>query len=386
MSTYNTGNAIGGVEDAASAETTSFSPSGTDRYIFGGTVAGGFGGAVDTSSFKYGGSSGTDLTQIGTDVTNGNPITLTAWGGAGPTGSTTAYSGYAAGAQSSAIAAVCYTGVASIGTSASTTNTDSAGGNAFYDMEVTVTGCTSGQNVVAVFAGSSTSVDITGFSALSGTTLRQSAVAELALNGIAIAEKVAAGSSVTLNVRMSVAAAASGGGLSYAALGVELQDASSGLTLTAESGTYNLTGQTANTLYARIMAAAQGTYALTGVDALLVKSGSYSFSAEPGAYTLVGATALVDVSMNAEAGTYTLTGQDATVSYAPFSNPTLTADAGTYALSGQVANLLRGMRLTADQGIYSLTGRQAGLSWSGAPTSTGYAVRRMSLSYLKMGL
>lgn len=162
--------------------------------------------------------------------------------------------------------------------------------------------------------------------------------------------------------------------------------ASGGFTVTADSGTYNLTGQTANTLYPRSMPAANGTYGLTGNAATLVKSGSYSFVADAGAYTLVGSNALVDLAMVAGQGSYALTGQAATLTYTPLSNPTLVADAGTYALTGRAANLLRGLRLTADVGAYSLTGRQAGLSWSGAPVSTGIPVRRMTISYLKMGL
>lgn len=228
MSAYDTGAAVGGAEDATSAETASFSPSGSDRYLFGAAVAGGFGGAVDTSAFRYGGSGGTLLSQLGSDVTNGNLLTLTAWGGAGPSGSTTVYAAYAAAAQGNAIGAASYTGVSSVGTAATNTGTDGTGGNAFYDLSVTVTGCTPGQRVVAAFAGSSNGVDITGFSALSGTDIRHSAVAGLSLNAVCLVDKVAAGSSVTLNVRMTVAAPASGGALSFTALGVELNDATVG--------------------------------------------------------------------------------------------------------------------------------------------------------------
>lgn len=167
---------------------------------------------------------------------------------------------------------------------------------------------------------------------------------------------------------------------------VDYTEPVTGYTLTADSGTYSLTGQSANTLYARIMAAGQGTYALTGVDALLVRAGSYQFAADPGSYTLVGSNALVDIAMNAEAGTYALTGQDATLTYTVLSNRTLTADAGTYALTGQNAGMLYGRILTAEMGLYALTGRQAGLIWSGAPASTGYATQRMTFSTLTISL
>lgn len=162
--------------------------------------------------------------------------------------------------------------------------------------------------------------------------------------------------------------------------------AGGGFTVTADSGTYALTGQAANTLYARIMPAAQGTYALTGVDALLVKSGSYSFNAEPGAYTLIGASALVDLSMNAAQGSYALTGQAATLTFTPFSNPSVTAEFGSYTLTGRDANTNYGRIMPAEVGVYALTGRQAGLIWSGAPVSTGYSSQKMTFSALTISL
>jgi len=167
---------------------------------------------------------------------------------------------------------------------------------------------------------------------------------------------------------------------------VALRPSGGGLVLTAAPGSYTLTGQSSNTLYARIMSGEQGSYALTGVDALLVKSGSYSFNAEVGSYTLVGANALVDLSMNAAQGSYALTGQAATLTFAPLSNPTVTAEFGNYALTGQNANTNYGRLLSAEMGLYALTGRQAGLIWSGAPVSTGYSSQKMTFSALTISL
>lgn len=159
-----------------------------------------------------------------------------------------------------------------------------------------------------------------------------------------------------------------------------------GYTLTANAGSYALTGQSATTSFASILTAAQGSYTLTGVEALLVKTGSYQFNAEAGSYTLVGANALVDVSMNAEAGSYTLTGQAATLNFAGFTNPTLTAEFGSYSLTGFASNILYGRILPAETGSYALTGRQAGLIWSGAPVATGYASQKMTISSLRISL
>ena len=184
----------------------------------------------------------------------------------------------------------------------------------------------------------------------------------------------------------SVDATASGTG-DWGMVAIEIAAAASGgYTLTADSGSYSLSGQAANTLYARIMAGEQGSYTLSGVDALLVKSGSYSFNAEVGSYMLVGVNALVDLSMNAAQGSYALTGQAATLTFAPLSNPTITAEFGSYALTGRAANTNYGRNLPAEVGVYALTGRQAGLTWSGAPVSTGYASQKMTFSALTISI
>lgn len=103
-------------------------------------------------------------------------------------------------------------------------------------------------------------------------------------------------------------------------------------TLTAEYGTYSLSGSEA---YRDIVvAAAQGSYTLTGQDVILDKG--FTLIADYGSYTVLGSEGLIDLSMLAAAGTYTVTGQDAVL------NKTflLTAAGGVYALTGQVASLV----------------------------------------------
>lgn len=199
---------------------------------------------------------------------------------------------------------------------------------------------------------------------------------------IFIFDKTASGTSTTINPTLSFTTSDYAMGF----LAVALREAITGFTVVAESGSYTLTGQSVNTLFTSILTAAQGSYALTGQDAGLIKSGSYSFTADVGSYTLVGSNALVDVSMNAEVGNYTLTGQDATLNFAGFTNPTLTAEFGSYSLTGQSVNTNYGRLLSAEMGLYALTGRQAGLIWSGAPVSTGYASQKMTFSTLTISL
>jgi hypothetical protein len=86
---------------------------------------------------------------------------------------------------------------------------------------------------------------------------------------------------------------------------------------------------------------------------------AYSLTAEAGSYTLTGQTAgtRADRKIVAEAGTYSLTGQTAAL----FKGKLLVAEAGSYVLSGQDAALKIGRKLTAEAGAYVLTGQTADL-------------------------
>ncbi|MBV2138576.1 MAG: DUF4082 domain-containing protein [Candidatus Thiodiazotropha sp. (ex Ctena orbiculata)] len=59
-------------------------------------------------------------------------------------------------------------------------------------------------------------------------------------------------------------------------------------TLTADTGTYALTGTDAGLVADRVLTADPGSVLLTGLDAALTVSGSYTLTAEPGAYSLTG--------------------------------------------------------------------------------------------------
>lgn len=127
-------------------------------------------------------------------------------------------------------------------------------------------------------------------------------------------------------------------------------------TLTADGGSYSLSGQTATTYptFKRALTADAGTYTYSGLDAAL-------------SYTPGG----VDYGLLADAGGYTSSGQDATLTVTR--KYRLTADAGSLTTTGQAANLFPtwNLRLSADAGSYSLTGQDATLAYmpgSGAYT------------------
>lgn len=99
-------------------------------------------------------------------------------------------------------------------------------------------------------------------------------------------------------------------------------------TLTAEAGSYSMTGQSVGLRAARKMAAAPDSYALTGQAADL-KFGR-KISAGAGAYALTGQDAVLRAirKMAAEGGSYALTGYDANLVIGK--HYILTAEAGSY--------------------------------------------------------
>jgi hypothetical protein len=128
-------------------------------------------------------------------------------------------------------------------------------------------------------------------------------------------------------------------------------------TLTADFGSYSLTGEAARLLYGHKLTAAQGAYALTGEPAGL-KVGRLVAAAQ-GSYSLTGEAAglLKGRTLTANFGSYAITGESAGLLAAR----TMPAAQGSYVLSGQTANLLRGFRIPAGVGSYLFTGEDAGL-------------------------
>jgi hypothetical protein len=140
----------------------------------------------------------------------------------------------------------------------------------------------------------------------------------------------------------------------------------------AEAGSYAITGTTA-VLEAEIEIAV-GEYALTGTAATLgrgytlgVAAGSYviwpeaaalrgnHLFADPGSYSIVGATSLLAFAVNVVAGSYAISGTDATLSHA-VAGQTLAVDSGEYVLTGTDAALKATRIFTVDAGSYTHTG------------------------------
>lgn len=366
---------------------------GSNRFIFG--AAGAFhifAGIPTINAFNYGGSGGTAMTALGASVTLDTAVGNIRgyYAVAGPTASTDLYADITTiDPQRVSIGGMQYSGVdqSTPYLDYTTTAPTTVSGVTTTTCSITIPNVVSGQTVIAAFTAYFSNSDALAWSAVSGTTLRASAIhtdAEPGFWGTAFVERVA-GSSGSLTLEVTANQTTSGD-ISYAAVGMRLNDVSSGYTITAERGNYALNGQATGLQYPRTITSEQGSYALNGQDVTMVKSGSYSFTADYGMYTLVGSTALIDLSMNAEQGSYQLNGQDITLTFGALTNRTLTAEQGSYALNGQASNLLRGQRITFEFGTYSLTGYQAGLTWSGAPVSSGYITKPMSISAMRLGL
>jgi hypothetical protein len=112
-----------------------------------------------------------------------------------------------------------------------------------------------------------------------------------------------------------------------------------GYTITADAGTFALSGQAAGLLAGRSIGAGQGAFVLTGQDAGLD----------------------VTRSLVASVGTFTLSGQDAALSR----GRTIVAATGEFALSGQAAGLEVDRLISAAVGSFVLTGQDAELTSSG---------------------
>ena len=134
-------------------------------------------------------------------------------------------------------------------------------------------------------------------------------------------------------------------------------------TLTATAGSYALSGIAATLARNRVLTATAGSYALSGVNATLTYvpvAIGYELTALAGSYALTGQAA--DLNRNrvltAGAGSYTLSGVNADLTKSKL----IAANAGSYTLAGVDADLSRSKLLTANAGAYVLTGVNATLS------------------------
>ena len=175
----------------------------------------------------------------------------------------------------------------------------------------------------------------------------------------------------------NVLKAAAGGGPTY--------------TLTADSASYTLTGQTTGLNFNRVLAADTQSYTLTGQTTGLAFN--RTLAAASGSFALTGQDAGLAFNrvLSAANGSYALDGQDVTLTYTPISGATYTlgAASGSFALTGQDTGLAFNRVLTADTQSYSLSGDVAGLAFNRvlAADTVSYALtgQDVTLTYTSNG-
>jgi hypothetical protein len=200
------------------------------------------------------------------------------------------------------------------------------------------------------------------------------------LNGTSTAARLALGSTNTTQVTLKAPSwnvgtgsldSGNNTGLSFTAGTVDFLDISyvigvavgAAYVITANNGTYAVAGQTASILRSRIVTAAAGAYTTTGFSIEFSKG--VTLNADAGAYAVTGFAAQIlrSRAVNASAGTYTTTGFDIQFS----KGITLNADAGAYITTGFDAQILKTRVLNADNGYYNVTGYPATIVVGGGP-------------------
>jgi hypothetical protein len=138
--------------------------------------------------------------------------------------------------------------------------------------------------------------------------------------------------------------------------------------ITADPGSYSLSGVNASLDRTYIITAAAGTYAYTGVDANLNKTGSYSMTADPGAFVIAGTDASLQKGnkLSADAGAYAVSGTDASLKV----GRSITAGPGSYVITGTAVTFKRSYVVAAGIGAYTYTGIDAALTKTGSYSLT----------------
>lgn len=148
-------------------------------------------------------------------------------------------------------------------------------------------------------------------------------------------------------------------------------------TMTADSGSFTLTGNATGLQAGRKMVAASATYTLTGNASTLTVA--RKLAAATGSFTLTGNAAGLKAARKlvAASGAFTLTGNAATLTYTPAGYTyTMSAAAGTFTLTGNATALQVARKMTAGTGGFTLTGNDVTFThrssaWTDVSAATG---------------
>lgn len=147
-------------------------------------------------------------------------------------------------------------------------------------------------------------------------------------------------------------------------------------TLTADAGTFTLTGVSAALVRALKLPAADGSFALTGIDADLT-TGIPDLVGETGTFTLTGNAAALSRALRlaASSGSFSLAGNAAALNKIF----TLLGGSGSITLTGVSNTFTRALVMAASQASFTLTGNAATLTYGSTYDSAASALfARMS--------
>lgn len=140
-----------------------------------------------------------------------------------------------------------------------------------------------------------------------------------------------------------------------------MRETSSGYSLTADQGSFSLTGNSTGLVKASLLSASQGSFSLSGQTTNLLRG--FNLTCTVGSFTLNGQDVTLTYSpvggytLSASSGSFSFTGNDSGL----LVSRAITLSSGTYSLQGIDSNLLLGLKLTASNGTYTFTGSDTGL-------------------------
>lgn len=158
----------------------------------------------------------------------------------------------------------------------------------------------------------------------------------------------------------------------FAAISIKAGTSSVAYTLTAQGGSYSLTGGSAILKRSKYIGATGGSYSLTGQQATITWTAgavNYAFTLLGGTYALTGSNAVVSRNrkLTSIGGSYSLVGANATL----LRSKRLVSSGGSYAYTGQSATLKRSKYLLSSGGSYTINGSQAVITRSRLLTAQG---------------
>ena len=324
---------------------------GTTSWAGTNTATGGTGGSTTTTPTSVGGTGGTGTFSGGTGGAGSTTTTLsvivTGGGGGGAAGPNGAGGTGGIGFGNATAANTAGGGGGGNGGGSAGGNASSAtggtGGNNFggtgggASNTAGTVGGGGGGGVNSAGKSGGTGIDILNTIGGGGGSGGSAGVALAGVSGVvygAGGSGGSTGSSTTTNT---------GGAGAQGLIVIAYVPAAGAYTITANNGSYTVTGQTATIQRSRLLTANNGTYAVTGQTATIQKT-----------RILAG-----------DYGIYALTGQTASIVKTSPGNYVLIANNGAYTVAGQPATLLRSKLIFGDYGSYTTAGQDATITYGG---------------------